>query len=138
MATPAPQVALALRNILVATDFSPCSERALLHAVAAAHHCGSTLHLVHVVQPKIFSILPPEAHMGTQDVLDLALKQANTEARTLVTDVLQRTHCEDVKHRIWVQQGAAVGEPCAPSLNSNISTWRWSARMVGLGCASSC
>ncbi len=110
MATTAPQRALALRNILVATDFSPCSERALLHAVAAAHHCGSTLHLVHVVQPGIFSTLPPDAYLGTPDTLDLALKQASTEAQTLVTDVLQRTHCEDVKHRIWVQQGAAVGE----------------------------
>lgn len=110
MATAAPHLALALRNILVATDFSPCSERALLHAVAAAHHCGSTLYLAHVVQPGIFYTLPPDAYMGTPDALDLALKQASTEAQTQVTDVLRRTHCEDVKHRILVQQGAAVGE----------------------------
>ena len=109
MPTTTPQLALALRNILVATDFSPCSERALLHA-AAAHHCGSTLHLVHVVQPGIFYILPPEAHVWTPEALDLALKKSSTEAHTLVTDVLQRTHCEDIKHRIWVQQGADVGE----------------------------
>jgi nucleotide-binding universal stress UspA family protein len=110
MPTTTPQLALALRNILVATDFSPCSERALLHAVAAAHHCGSTLHLVHVVQPGIFYVLPPEAHVWTPEALDLALKKSSAEAHTLVTDVLQRTHCEDIKHRIWVHQGADVGE----------------------------
>ena len=110
MATAAPQLALAFRNILIATDFSPCSERALLHAVAAAHHCGSTLHLAHVVQPGKFSVLPPEAYMGTPDAVGLALDLASSEADTLVTKVLQRTHCEDVKHKIWVQKGAAVGE----------------------------
>ncbi|MBZ5723002.1 MAG: universal stress protein [Acidobacteriia bacterium] len=110
MPTTVPQLALALRNILVATDFSACSERALLHAIAAAHHCGSTLHFVHVVQPEIFSILPPEAYIGTPDALAMALKQANAEVDTLVIDVLQRTHCEDLKHRIWVQQGASVSD----------------------------
>ena len=110
MAATAPQLKLALRNILVATDFSLSSERAVQHALAAAHHWGSTLHVAHVVQPGIFSILPPDAYMGTPELLDLALTQANHEAHKRLKELLQSSHCEDLKHHIWVRQGAAVGE----------------------------
>ncbi len=41
--------ALAIRNILVATDFSPFSDQAIRAAVALARHFGATLHLLHVV-----------------------------------------------------------------------------------------
>jgi nucleotide-binding universal stress UspA family protein len=109
MSATARQITLALRNVLVATDFSPCSERALLHAVAAAHHFGSTLHLVHVVQPAMFSFLPPDAYMGTPDAVGRALDLARADARTLITDILLHTHCKDLNHRTWVQAGA-VGE----------------------------
>jgi nucleotide-binding universal stress UspA family protein len=60
MSTTASASALAVRNILVATDFSPCSQRALLHAGAAARRFGSTLHLAHVVTPTMFSMVSPE------------------------------------------------------------------------------
>ena len=41
--------ALAIRNVLVATDFSPCSDQAVQAAVALARHFGARLHLLHVV-----------------------------------------------------------------------------------------
>jgi universal stress protein A len=41
--------AFAIRNILVATDFSPYSEQAVRGALALARHFGATLHLLHVV-----------------------------------------------------------------------------------------
>ena len=41
--------ALAIRNILVATDFSPCSDQAIRAALALARHFGARLHLLHVV-----------------------------------------------------------------------------------------
>jgi len=40
---------LALRKILVLTDFSPTSAQAVQHAIAIARHYGSKLHLVHAV-----------------------------------------------------------------------------------------
>ena len=41
-----------LKNILFATDFSPCSQAALpyLHAIAERH--VSTVHVVHVLAPE--------------------------------------------------------------------------------------
>lgn len=41
--------ALTIRNILVATDFSPFSDQAIRAALALARHFGATLHLLHVV-----------------------------------------------------------------------------------------
>jgi len=41
--------AVAIRNILVATDFSPCSDQAVRAALALARHFGARLHLLHVV-----------------------------------------------------------------------------------------
>ncbi len=42
---------LALKKIVVPTDFSPASELALQYAIAIARHHGSRIHLVHAVAP---------------------------------------------------------------------------------------
>lgn len=42
----------ALKNILFATDFSPCSQTALSYARAIAERYDSTVHMVHVVAPE--------------------------------------------------------------------------------------
>jgi nucleotide-binding universal stress UspA family protein len=44
----APDV-VGIRNILVATDFSPCSDQAVRTALTLARHFGARLHLLHVV-----------------------------------------------------------------------------------------
>jgi nucleotide-binding universal stress UspA family protein len=109
MATMAPQAALALRNILIATDFSSCSERALLHAVAVAHRFGSTLNVVHVVRPVMFAFCAPEGYMGVPEAEAQAMDLARHDARKMLSRVLRRTHCEDVKCVTRVQLGI-VGE----------------------------
>jgi universal stress protein A len=43
------QDAVGIRNILVATDFSPCSDQAVRTALNLARHFGARLHLLHVV-----------------------------------------------------------------------------------------
>ena len=42
-----------IRNILVATDFSRCSDHAISAAVALARHFGARLHLLHVVPTEL-------------------------------------------------------------------------------------
>jgi len=46
---------IALKNILFATDFSPCSNVALSYALSVARRYGATLHAAHV--------MPTEADM---------------------------------------------------------------------------
>ncbi|MGZ4788126.1 MAG: universal stress protein [Terriglobales bacterium] len=113
MASIAPQAALALRNILIATDFSLCSERAVLHAVAAAHRFGSTLHLVHVVRPEMFVYCPPEGYMGAVEAEQYASDLARKDMQNMMADVLHRTHCEDVKCVTHIEVGVAGEMLCA-------------------------
>lgn len=109
MATTTPQAALALRNILIASDFSPCSENALFHAVSVAHYFDSCLHFAYVVTPTAFAMVPPDAYMGTIQAQDYAVELARADARKKVADVLRRSHCEDLKSKVWVSLGT-VGD----------------------------
>jgi nucleotide-binding universal stress UspA family protein len=61
MPTMEPAIAQSLKNILLATDFSPGSEIALTYAqaIAARHH--SRLHTIHVNAPNSYQLLDPEA-----------------------------------------------------------------------------
>lgn len=45
---------VAMHNVAVATDFSPCSEHALEHSLAVARHFGATLHFLHLLRPSQF------------------------------------------------------------------------------------
>lgn len=48
----------ALKNILYATDFSPCSQAALPYLRAIAERCGATVHVVHVLPPEARTAVP--------------------------------------------------------------------------------
>lgn len=47
--------ALNLRRILVPTDFSPCSRKALQYAVALAKDYGASIALMHVIEEHVAS-----------------------------------------------------------------------------------
>ena len=50
---------IAFKNILFATDFSSITERSLPYAVEIARRFGATVHVVHVLQPDIYPLVPP-------------------------------------------------------------------------------
>ena len=69
--------AVAVRNVLFATDFSEASDAALPYVHALAQRCGSVVHLVHVLpevvfmragapDPAIVGSLYEDAHNGTR------------------------------------------------------------------------
>ena len=49
MPVAAPAVEIGLKRVMVTTDFSPCSDKALHYALARAHNYGATLYMTHVV-----------------------------------------------------------------------------------------
>lgn len=55
------EVALSLRNILLAVDFSPASEAAVRYARAVARQYLSDVHTIHVNDPDSYHLLSPEA-----------------------------------------------------------------------------
>lgn len=88
---------VAIQNVAVATDFSDCSERALLHAIGIARKFGATLHLVNLVQPSKFAAVP--------DMLPEIDKAAGRDCDDLI-DRLSRTHLlEGIQCHRWVEQG---------------------------------
>jgi len=52
---------IALKNILLATDFSPGSEAALKQALAIAARNSARVHTIHVAAPDCYQLLDPEA-----------------------------------------------------------------------------
>lgn len=74
-----PALSLSLKNILLATDFSACSEIAVKYALALAGRHSSQVHTIHVegadsyqlLQPEAFSIAFRGLNAGTTDVAGL-------------------------------------------------------------------
>jgi nucleotide-binding universal stress UspA family protein len=61
MKTLEPAISLSLKNVLLATDFSPGSEIALKYAQAIAQRHASHVHAIHVTAPDSYHLLDPEA-----------------------------------------------------------------------------
>jgi nucleotide-binding universal stress UspA family protein len=86
-----------LKNVLFATDFSPCSQFALpfLHDLALRY--GSTVHLVHVLAPEARTSVPmdhvPELDVDQSDA-ELALKALQSSA-----------YINDIAHTATVERG---------------------------------
>lgn len=61
MKTLEPAVSLSLKNILLATDFSPGSAMAVKYAQAIARRHASRVHTIHVTAPDSYHLLEPDA-----------------------------------------------------------------------------
>ena len=94
MAVIAARPKLALKKVLVLTDFSPTSELAVQHAIAIARHYGSKVHLVHAVPP-----LPKGSHQAS----DLQVASATEKLRHTVES------CPDLSCSQWVLTGTTLG-----------------------------
>lgn len=78
---------VAIRRILVPTDFSEPAEAALRYARALAEEFGSTLHLMHVVpEPYIYPWGTEISTMPLVDLLTSSETQAAERLKTLAGD----------------------------------------------------
>ena len=72
---------LFVRNILLATDFSQCSVRALDYAVGIADRYESKLHLFHCIDPVMYNVVAPDALWKTVDDTRSELEQVVSDLR---------------------------------------------------------
>jgi nucleotide-binding universal stress UspA family protein len=84
------------QNVLLATDFSPASESALLYSLALARRWGARIIVAHVVNPS--------AIFG-QDSVQRAVNDAWREAHTEMTNQLIAGRLEGVENHVVVRQG---------------------------------
>ncbi len=87
----------ALKNILFATDFSPCSQAALPYLWAIAQRYGSTVHVVHVLAPEPQIGVP----LDSFPELDADLNSAQSAMKTL----LASRPFGDIAHTAMIERG---------------------------------
>lgn len=88
---------LAIRNIAIATDFSPWSERALQHAIVIARRYGATLHILHTVRPSEFCFVP--------DVVVQLDELAEWDFEALVGRLQADHSLDQIEYRLWNLHG---------------------------------
>ncbi|HKS74786.1 MAG TPA: universal stress protein [Terriglobales bacterium] len=92
-----PLVQVAVQRILVATDFSEWSKRALLAGLGIAQRYASDLQVVHVVPSEGFGV----AGAGMLGAVNFA----RHNARDLESEFLQKGYFEGIRYRISVEKG---------------------------------
>jgi nucleotide-binding universal stress UspA family protein len=87
-----------LRSILLATDFSAASEKALHHALSIARYFNSKLYFVHVVSSLGLTMAGPEAISSSAS---LAQRDAALLERKLILDGTLR----ELRHQTIIREG---------------------------------
>jgi len=85
---------IALKNILLATDFLPCSLATLPYALGLARRYGSTLYLVNV--------LP---HTPFVETAQPDPKQAREAAESSLANLIKSEALKGIKHQELIEQG---------------------------------
>jgi nucleotide-binding universal stress UspA family protein len=89
---------VALRNILLAVDFSPASVAAELYAAAIAQRYGSRIYLAHVIRPDVYQLASPEA-------LAAVLDDAHRTAEQQMSKILVSGRLRGIPHQVILGQG---------------------------------
>ena len=87
-----------LTKILVTTDFSEVSDRALDYAIALARRYDARIYLAHVITPDPFQFAEPQLAQATYE----KVRQAAEEG---ITDILISGKLRGVPHEVLMQEG---------------------------------
>jgi len=87
-----------LKSVLIATDFSEASEKAIRHALAIARHYGAKLYLAHVVSSLAYTLVGPDAVVAATDAV-------SRDARQLEDHLVRIGTLAGLPHEIVVRQG---------------------------------
>ncbi len=73
---------ISLRNILMATDFSECSARALSYALGIAARYEARLHLFYCLDPRPYNMVGPDAVQSACDAAWRDMQRLDSEIRS--------------------------------------------------------
>lgn len=108
MATAVPTRRPMFKNILIATDFSTCSESLLPYARSLALHYDSTLYLAHVISPEVLGVDPS------------MLETVHQNAVHLMEDLELSDQLEGIRHKRILEQGETMEVLAAAIEQENI------------------
>jgi len=107
------------KNILLATDFSPASRKALEYAASLARRYGSSLFLTHVIAVNDYPLVSPEYTVST-------LQNMHEHARQGFRDLLKSGELIELPFKVLTQEGTLW-----PSLEELIKTYEIDLLVVG-------
>jgi nucleotide-binding universal stress UspA family protein len=85
-------------NLLLATDFSPASDRALGYAASLARHYSSAVYLTHVITPEGYPMVSPEFATSS-------LEKRHSEATNKFRRLLKSGQLFALPHKAVIQEG---------------------------------
>jgi nucleotide-binding universal stress UspA family protein len=89
---------ISLSRILVATDFSPVSDRALDYAIAFARRYDAHICLTHIISPDPFQLAEPQLAQATYEKI-------RQEAQEGIADVLISGKLHGIPHGVLLYEG---------------------------------
>lgn len=84
---------ITIRNIAIATDFSPWSDRTMQHGLLVARQYGAFVHILHAVRRSEFWLVPNM--LVSLDTL------ANQDSEDLITRLRAKHSLENLEYRSW-------------------------------------
>jgi nucleotide-binding universal stress UspA family protein len=93
-----PGTKVSLDKILLATDFSPASDRALEYALSLARHYGSHLYVTHVITLDGYPLIAPDLAAARE-------QKYHQEAKDAMAKLVRSGRLIDVSHSIVIEQG---------------------------------
>jgi len=87
-----------VKSVLIATDFSEASDKALRHAIAIARHYGAKLYMAHVVSSLGFTMVGPDAVAQASDIVW-------RDARELERRLTESGALNGLPHEVIVRDG---------------------------------
>jgi nucleotide-binding universal stress UspA family protein len=107
------------KNILLATDFSPASKKALEYAASLARRYGSALYLTHVISVEGYPLASPGYTVSS-------LKNMHDSARQGFRDLLKSGELFELPYKVLIQEGSFW-----PSIEETIKTYEIDLLVVG-------
>jgi nucleotide-binding universal stress UspA family protein len=86
------------KNILLATDFSPASERALEYAASLARRYGSTIFLTHVIALDDYPLVSPEYSA-------YEIQKMHAEAKLGFREILKSGQMIELDYKVLIPEG---------------------------------
>ena len=107
------------KNILLATDFSPASKKALEYAASLARRYGSALYLTHVITVHGYPLASPEYAVSS-------LQNKHDSVRQGFRDLLKSGELIELPFKVVIQEGSFW-----PSIEEAIKTYEIDLLVVG-------
>jgi nucleotide-binding universal stress UspA family protein len=89
---------ISLERILLATDFSPASDRALEYALSLARHYGSHLYVTHVITLDDYPLMAP-------DLAVVREQKYRREAKEAMANLVRAGRFFGVSHEFLIEEG---------------------------------